>query len=146
MDVSNLLDQFSTLKIQNTDNLDGPRRFIRTQIFNGYTPATALKNLYYYFTGTTLDAPPDMLQQCFILAENNDFSQIPENFHLAFELIKEEYVKAKWALLARRCVSHGQRNCSIILLSPRYALDVTRGYDLRANLIYLVDMFYGQKK
>src|SRR4051794_39943979 len=84
MDVSNLLDQFDSLKIQNTDNLDGPRRFIRTQIFNGYTPATALKNLYYYFTGTTLDASPDMLQKCFIQAENNDFSQIPENFHLAF--------------------------------------------------------------
>lgn len=76
--------------------------------------------------------------------KNNNFQDIPDEFHLAFKILKEEVRKAKRANEARRFAvpSHCQ---NFSFLSERYAIDAFQVGD-KLDSLYVFDVLHGQKR
>jgi hypothetical protein len=71
--------------------------------------------------------------------------EVPPEFHLALQIIEEEFEKAKYSIGQRQCPGKEGFGCHLVAISERYALDLGRGCGGNTP-IYLFDNLYGQRR
>ena len=120
------------------------KKFIRQKIVDGHDQETTFRNLYQHFNGSKLNMTPSKLKYWLARVKSDNFTSIPDKFHLAFGIINSEFKKTERAIETRQAFNEFNRRTFIILTS-RYAIELQK---LHGGLrkLHLLDMFHGQKR